>query len=307
MSQVRPNLYLLAIDHRRSFERQFGVDGPVDAATRARLSAAKVTVVAALDAAVAERPGLGGAGLLLDDDYGADAIEAARRSGLVVAVAFERSGQAVLDFEHADWVARLESLAGTTGERAGIAKLLVRHRTDDEPEARNVQLGRLREFSDACAAANVEFLLELLTPFNGGERAAHDERELENEVRPRLVVDAIHEIQEAGVDASLWKVEGVSDPAGCASIVAAAHDGGREHVGVVVLGAGAPRDTVAGWLRAAAAAGYVGFAVGRSIWAEALRALDAGEIDQGSARREIASHYLAMVDVFERTASSRRR
>jgi 5-dehydro-2-deoxygluconokinase len=295
-------LYLLAIDHRRSFERLLGVDGPVDATIHARLAAAKVTVVDALTSAVAARPGLDRAGVLLDDDYGAAAIEVARRSGLVVAVAFERSGQAVVDFEHPDWAERIKQLAAVPGERAGLAKLLVRHRTDDDPESKDAQLGRLRNFSEACANSGVEFLLELLTPFNDGERAAHDDRELENVVRPRLVADAIAEIQAAGVEASVWKVEGVSDAAGCASIVSAAQAGGRDHVGVVVLGAGAPRDTVAGWLRAAAVAGYTGFAVGRSIWADPLRALDAGEVDSITAQGEVARNYLAMIDEFERAA-----
>ena len=300
-----PNLYLLAIDHRRSFERLLGVDGPVDAGTHDRLAAAKVTVVDALDAAVAERPGLDGAGVLLDDDYGSAAIDSARRSGLVVAVAFERSGQAVLDFEHADWAARLRQLVGTADRRAGLAKLLVRHRADDDAAARKVQLERLRQFSAACASAGVEFLLELLTPFRDDERATHDDRELENVVRPRLVADAIGEIQAAGVEASVWKVEGVSDVAGCASIVAAARAGGRDDVGVVVLGAGAPTDTVASWLRAAAAAGYTGFAVGRSIWADAVRALDAGELEPVAAGAQIAANYLEMIDVFERATVTR--
>ena len=299
-----PPLYLLAVDHRRSFERLFGVAGPVDPDMRARLSAAKVTVVDALNAAVTERSGLDGAGLLLDDDYGVAAIESARRSGLVVAVAFERSAQDVLVFEHPDWAERLKRLAGGPGERAGLVKILVRHRTDNAPESRKTQLDRLRDVSAACADADVEFLLEVLTPFHENERVAHTESELENEVRPRLIVDAIAEIQDAGVEASVWKVEGVSDEAGCAAILAAAHAGGRDDVGVVVLGAGAPRDTVAGWLRTAAVAGYRGFAVGRSIWADALRALDAGAIDSTTAQREIAANYLAMVDTFERARTT---
>ena len=103
----------------------------------------------------------------------------------------------------------------------------------------------------------------------------------------------------------MWKVEGVSDAAGCVSILAAARAGGRDHVGVVVLGAGAPLDTVGGWLQAAAAGGYQGFAVGRSIWADSLRALDAGEIDAATAQREIGANYVEMVDAFERAAVTR--
>ena len=110
-------------------------------------------------------------------------------------------------------------------------------------------------------------------------------------MRPRLIVDAIAQIQDAGVAADVWKVEGVADPAGCAAIVAAARRDGRDDTGVVVLGAGAGVETVNRWLEAAAAGGYSGFAVGRSIWADAVVAHDRDELDAAAARARIAARY----------------
>ena len=110
------------------------------------------------------------------------------------------------------------------------------------------------------------------------ELAESSAEQLEVELPPRLIVEAIAQIQDAGVAADVWKVEGVADPAGCAAIVAAAaRRDGRDDTGVVVLGAGAGVDTVNRWLEAAAAGGYCGFAVGRSIWADAVVAHDRGE------------------------------
>ena len=150
--------------------------------------------------------------------------------------------------------------------------------------------------------ARRDFLLELLTPYSDSERAARSAAELEVAVRPRLVIDAITQIQDAGVAADVWKVEGVADPAGCAAIAATARRDGRDDTGVVVLGAGAGIETVNAWLAAAAAGGYSGFAVGRSIWSDAVLAHDRGELDAAAARTRIADRYVAFIDSF-RTAT----
>jgi myo-inositol catabolism protein IolC len=292
------DLFLLAVDHRRSFEQLFGIDGPVGGLDFERLSGAKALVAAALgDVARARHDATGNRvsgelGILIDDHYGGAAIETARRSDVAVALAFERSGQAVLDFEHDDWRARLAA------DPPDFVKVLIRHRADGDPVDLATQLGRLVEVSDACAASSSGFLLELLTPYNDAERSESDVVQLELSIRPRLVVEAITQIQDAGVVPDVWKVEGVADPAGCAAIVAAARRDGRDRTGVVVLGAGAGTDTVNQWLEAAAAGGYSGFAVGRSIWADAVLAHDRGELDAASARADIAARYSAFIDTF---------
>lgn len=299
-------LFLLAVDHRRSFERLLAVERPLDDATHRQLAAAKVLVIDAVSAVAADHPEWRRLGVLLDDQYGGDALVAARRAGITVAVAFERSAQAVLEFQHTDWRDRLDAL-GASAERSPdgdttdaapmYAKVLVRHRTDGDADGNALQLERLVEISDACAGTSVGFLLEVLTPFTAAERAAHDPAELEASWRAQLVVDAIAEIQAAGVAADVWKVEGVNDASQCAAIAGQARSGRRD-VGVVVLGAGADDDTVADWLRAAASAGYSGFAVGRSIWADSLRERHRGEIDDATAVEHMAAKYADLVALF---------
>jgi myo-inositol catabolism protein IolC len=292
---TRRGLFLLAADHRRSFERLFGIDGPVSAGDRELLVAAKSLVAAALGDTVAarwDRDDGAELGILIDDEYGGAAIDIARRTGVAVALAFERSGQSVLEFEHADWRDRLATDPPT------FAKVLIRHRADGDAAEVAVQLDRLRQIGDACAASSAGFLLELLTPYSAAERAAAGDDELEVTVRPRLVVDAITQIKDAGIDPDVWKVEGVADPDLCAEIAAAARGSGREAVRVVVLGAGAGVDTVNRWLGAAADGVYDGFAVGRSIWADAVLAHGRGELDAASARASIATRYAGFIDTF---------
>ena len=274
----------------------FGIDGPVGAATVERLSAAKALVAEALGDVAAERGGTAGGrrlGILVDDLYGAAAIDAARRAGVAVALAFERSGQEILEFEHDDWRDRLAA------DPPDFVKVLIRHRADGDAADVATQLDRLGEVSDACCDEHGAVPARAAHAVLGSrESAASSAEELEVAVRPRLVVDAITQIQDAGVDADVWKVEGVADAAGCAAIAAAARRDGRDDTGVVVLGAGAGIETVNRWLEAAAAGGYSGFAVGRSIWADAVLAHDRGELDAPAARARIADRYVGFIDTF---------
>src|SRR6476661_10064351 len=123
----RAQLFLLAVDHRRSMERLFAIDEPVGAADRDRLVGAKALVAQALGEVVADRGGKPGdeqLGILVDDEYGEGAIASARQAGVAVALAFERSSRAVLEFEHDDWRDRLVDDPPT------MAKVLIRHRAD---------------------------------------------------------------------------------------------------------------------------------------------------------------------------------
>jgi len=78
---------------------------------------------------------------------------------------------------------------------------------------------------------------------------------------------------------------------------------GREHVRCIVLGRGADEAQVEEWLRVGAGAnGFCGFAVGRTIWFEPLKALLAGEISPAVAEERIATRYLREIEVYATAA-----
>jgi myo-inositol catabolism protein IolC len=73
----------------------------------------------------------------------------------------------------------------------------------------------------------------------------------------------------------------------------------------VVLGRGADDNAVEQWLRAGAGVpGYVGFAIGRTIWWDALKAYVDGGSDRGEAARIISERYRHFIDVYTSAAAS---
>ena len=165
-------MFLLAVDHRHSFERSVR-DRRARQRPRnhQRLSAAKALVAEALGDVAAEEgsAAIGRLGILVDDRYGATAIDVAQRAGVAVALAFERSGRAILEFEHDDWRNRLAA------DPPDFVKVLIRHRADGDPAGIATQLDRLVQVSDACATSTAGFLLELLTPYSAAERAGSEQ------------------------------------------------------------------------------------------------------------------------------------
>jgi 5-dehydro-2-deoxygluconokinase len=120
-------------------------------------------------------------------------------------------------------------------------------------------------------------------------------------LRPRLAVQAIEQLQEAGIEPDVWKVDGLDRREECARVVDAARRGGRDHVGCIVLGRGKNGRAVQTALSTAAAVpGFIGFAVGRSVFWDPLVAWHAKSIAPHEAVAEVARRFQGFVDVFER-------
>jgi myo-inositol catabolism protein IolC len=128
---------------------------------------------------------------------------------------------------------------------------------------------------------------------------AGDTGRFDREVRPALMVRAIAALQAAGVEPDVWTIEGLDRSEDCARVSAQTRAGGRDRVGCVVLGRGADDAQVEAWLRAGAPVpGYVGFAIGRSIFSRAIKSYLAGELDRAAAADLIASTYRRLVGVY---------
>jgi 5-dehydro-2-deoxygluconokinase len=114
------------------------------------------------------------------------------------------------------------------------------------------------------------------------------------------MVGAIRQLQDAGVEPDVWKIEGLDRREDCERIVAAARRGGRHGVGCIVLGRGEDETKVREWLTTAAAVpGFIGFAVGRTDFWEPLVGWRTQQTTRESAVAEIARRYQAFVDIFE--------
>ncbi|HWX45467.1 MAG TPA: DUF2090 domain-containing protein [Solirubrobacteraceae bacterium] len=292
-------LYILAFDHRGSFQKKFfGIEGAPDAEQTAMIADAKHLVYEGLLQAVAAGADPAVTGVLVDEQFGSTVPEEARARGLRLAMPAERSGQETFDFEYGEQF-------GEHIERfdPDFTKVLVRYNPDGDPEANREQREKLRRLADWLHQRGRKFLFELLVPALpdqlqavGGKSDRYDA-----ELRPELMRRTIAELQEAGIEVDVWKIEGVDDRADCETIVAQARSGGRDGVVCVVLGRGADDAKVDHWLRQAAPVdGFVGFAIGRSIWWEPLKAYVEGKLERIVAAERIAKNYLRFVDVYDR-------
>jgi myo-inositol catabolism protein IolC len=128
------------------------------------------------------------------------------------------------------------------------------------------------------------------------------------ELRPDLMRRAIEDIQDYGIEVDIWKIEGVDAREDAETLAQQTRSGeGREGVVCVLLGRGASDEKVDHWLRQAAPVeGFVGFAIGRSIWWDALKGYLDDNLDRGAAAEKVADNYLRFVKVYEDAESAAR-
>jgi len=116
---------------------------------------------------------------------------------------------------------------------------------------------------------------------------------------------AIRELQDAGVEPDVWKVEGLDRRADYERIAGVAQRDGRRDVGCIMLGRGENEAHVHTWLATAATVpGFIGFAVGRTTFWDALIALRDEKISREAAVLEIARRYRTWVDTFEQSRAT---
>jgi myo-inositol catabolism protein IolC len=292
-------LYILAFDHRGSFQKKmFGIEGDPTPDETKTIADAKHLIFEGVLEAVGRGADPGATGVLVDEQFGSDIPRRSRQHGLTLAMPVEKSGQNEFDFDYGeDFGAHIEEFD------SAFSKVLVRYNPEDDPVLNERQLGRLKRLADWLHEHDRKFLFELLVPATD-EQLASFEGETDRydvELRPELMRRAIEEIQNAGIEVDVWKIEGVDESADAAMLADQTRSGeGREGVACVLLGRGASTAKVEHWLEAAAPIdGFIGFAIGRSIWWDALKAFLAKELERDAAASEIAERYLHFVQVYE--------
>jgi myo-inositol catabolism protein IolC len=283
-------LYILAFDHRGSFEKMVG--------DPARVPDAKRLIWEGFQRAVEQGAPKEYAGVLVDGQYGPDVAREAKAGGYVLAMPVEKSGQNEFDFEYGEQFGeKIEEFDPT------FSKVLVRYNPEGDREMNERQSARLRRLSEWLHEHRRKYLFELLVPAEPTqlERFEGDEDRYDTELRPELMMEAILQLQNAGVEPDIWKIEGIEDREACREIAQLVRREGRDRVSCVVLGRGASDEKVDAWLRAGAGLeGYIGFAIGRSIFGEAVKAFAGGEgFDHDGAVDSIASKYRRFIDVYE--------
>jgi len=297
-------LYVLPFDHRGSFATKlFGWSGDLTSEQTAEIATAKQAIYEGFQAAVAGGVPKEEAGILVDEQFGAAILRDAAVKGFFTACPVEKSGQDEFDFEYGDdFAAHIEAFHPT------FCKVLVRYNPEGDPALNQRQSQRLKRLSDYLhAKGRSRFMFELLVPAEKSQldRLGGDKKKYDLELRPRLMVQAIEALQDGGVEPDVWKIEGLDRREDCEKIVATVRRGGRGTVGCIVLGRGENDVKVHEWLTVASGVpGFIGFAVGRTVFWQPLVEWRAKTISREAAVVEIARRYREFANIFESRQAS---
>jgi myo-inositol catabolism protein IolC len=238
-------------------------------------------------------------GVLVDEQFGGDIPEQAHAAGLKLAMPVEKSGQPEFDFEYGDdFGGHIEKF------NPDFSKVLVRYNPDDpDVDMNREQLVKLKRLADWLHEHDRKFLFELLVPATDAQLAQFDgdTDRYDAELRPELMRRTIEDAQNFGCEVDIWKIEGVDERSDAEILAKQARTGeGRAGVTCVLLGRGAATEKVEQWLQAASTVdGFIGFAIGRSIWWDALKGFLAEDLDRTAAATQIADNYLHFVEIYK--------
>lgn len=265
-------LVVLAFDHRSQFETL---------ALRHGRGAADITRFKLLIAEGARRAAgaRAGAGVILDGRFGEDVLPTVTGKGWWVARPVELPGSRPLRFE----ASRNLCLEMRSWPAEHVAKCLVSYHPGDPPELRDEQLRWLQDLQEASVGTGHEFLVEVIPPA-GQPVDAH------------TMPDALRQIYAAGVRPDWWKLppcEQGSQWESIAEVIAAADPHCR---GVLILGLEASEENLERAFRVAAPHAVCrGFAVGRSIFADAAHLWFQGTLDDAGVVDDIAGRYGSLI------------
>ncbi|MDQ6830448.1 MAG: DUF2090 domain-containing protein, partial [Gemmatimonadota bacterium] len=293
-------LYVLPFDHRHSYiTGMCHFTPPLTPEQHAAVTASKQVIYDGFREAVANGLPKERAAILVDEEFGAEILRDAARRGYVTAMSTETSGSDEFEFEFGD--AFREHIAAFAPT---FAKVLVRYNPEGDAALNARQTARLKRLSDFCQGTGQAFMFELLVPATPAQldRVHGRQASYDLDIRATLMVQTIHALQDAGVEPDVWKIEGLDRREDCEAIVTVARRDGRTGVGCIVLGRGADEQKVVAWLETAASVpGFIGFAVGRTTFWDAVADYLAKRATREEAVTRIAQRYQEWASIFERT------
>jgi 5-dehydro-2-deoxygluconokinase len=293
-------LYILPFDHRGTFQsKMFGWKGALTPQQTAEIAATKQVIYDAYKHSLAAGVPQNKSGILVDEQFGGAILADAAKHNYSTSCPAEKSGQDEFDFEFGeDFAKHIEKFHPT------FCKVLVRSNPEGDKTLNQHQAARLKRLSDYLHGQSQSmFMFELLVPPEPAQlqKVKGDKKAYDLELRPGLMAQAIHLFQDAGVEADVWKIEGMERGEDCAKIVAAARRGGRDKVGCILLGRGEDDRKVREWLTIAARVpGFTGFAVGRTTFWDPLVDWRAKKTTREAAVAEISRRFQEWVQIFEK-------
>lgn len=291
-------LFVLPFDHRGSFmEEMFGVLGRPTEEEKERVRAFKKIIYEGFKIAIDRGavPKASGA-ILVDEEFGDEILQDAKKNGYRFAICAEKSGQKEFELEFGEKFAQ-----HIDKYRPEFVKVLVRYNPDDDANLNERQIEKLKALSDFCCEERYKLMLEpLVLPTEKQLEIVEGNKEAYDlEMRPQLMELMMEEMQGGGVEPSVWKIEGVEEKEDYEMLVEQARSGGRK-ADVIILGRHASDEQVKRWLEVGAQVeGVTGFAVGRTIFWDPLVECREGRVAPERASEMIASRFVYFYKTFK--------
>jgi 5-dehydro-2-deoxygluconokinase len=274
----RDEVFAFAFDHRDQF---FALAQQADA-PESRIPRLKQLFVDAVAEVEAARGVAGRIGILCDDRYGQDALNAATGRGWWIGRPVELPGSNPLVFDRGRSV-------GTTlvsWPQEHIVKCLVQYHPDEAIDNRLEHEAQIRALYDAVQASGHELLLEIIPP-----KSLPRERD--------TVYRALKRLYNLDLFPEWWKLEPM-DAAQWRAIDSLIAERDPHCRGVVLLGQGASIEALAGTFRDARRSSTCrGFAVGRTVFHEPSARWLANDIDDAELKRAVRTHFEALIDAWQ--------
>jgi len=264
-------LYILPFDHRGSFMKLIKASAPPTKKDIQTAKNYKYLIYQAFQKSLAQVPKKHAA-ILVDEWLGKEILQDAKKRKIIICNTFEKSGQTEFQFERKDYHKQLQEI------KPDYAKLLIRY----DPKNKKINLQqtkKLSSFSNFLQKNKTNFLLEIITPHQ----------------KPKTILTAVKQLQKAGVKPDIWKLEGINKSTDMKKISQ------QVNSQIVILGRGGNRKKVSHWLRIAAQFNNViGFAIGRTIFAQPLKDYHHKKITKLQTINQISKNYIYFVNLFEK-------
>ena len=267
------SLMALAIDHRAQLEALADRHG----APRSRLEQFKLLAVEAATKVSGGQPGFG---MLLDSTYGQKALYKAAKAGLWLARPVEKPGSRPLDLEPfhlAEWPV------------TQTVKCLCFYHPEDTEELKARQERELLRVSDAARTAGRELLIEIVAGKHGA-------------LTDTTVAAVLERLYALGIKPDWWKLEPQKSAAAWRAIEKTVEVNDPYCRGIVMLGLEAPERELAAAFGTASGTKLVkGFAVGRTIFADAADQWLSGRMTDQGAVADMAARFQSLVSIWKET------
>jgi len=282
-------LYILPFDHRSSFVKDvLGAEKP-SKEQKKEIENLKQIIFTGLEYSLKERKDKKSFAVLVDEEYGAKVISAAKRKNIKICLPIEKSGESILKLEYGkNYEKHILKIA------PDFVKILIRYNPENINDNKK-QLKTLENISAFCKKNKQQTILELLVPPTKNDLSAYkDKSEYDKKIRASKTALAIKEIKNV-FKPSIWKLEGFDENGWKKVIKETKKDK------IIVLGRGEDDKKVKQWLKSASRFdSIIGFAIGRTIFMDPIKKYHSKQITAQKASLLISKKFLSFISLWEK-------